>query len=194
MRREIPVLMLNGERITELKTGDHVKYRDQLFDEVREAVVGLSYKDQYGGSSPDNDKQFSFYTSIGGESAWHTIHCVTEILGRDQLDLVKQWVHDREVQDELHSGLEWIFNETVRLKEAHPEDWYRKLPGASYRRLGYDLGIADLWGGRGEAFTYMQNLDRVARVWARAFGEITDVNGWLPWVENARKDFEATRH
>lgn len=136
-----------------------------------DAIVIGSYRDQYGGTER-NEKDYTLHLANHGQVSWYHEHQL-ELIEANRLDLLEQWEKEKAEEIALKSGTDWIFE--------HGPEVLENPHGASIEALGKDLGIDNLWGSRGEGYTYVINAAKVMAV-AAPFLESKDKEGWLKFV------------
>jgi hypothetical protein len=113
-----------------------------------DAIVIGSYKDQYGGSSEQNEREYTLFLQGRGRSSWYYENQL-ELIEAHRLDLLEQWQAEKDAEIKQASDRDWIFAQEYQ---------EGKLPhGATLATLAADLGCTNLWGSRGEGVTWMQN-------------------------------------
>ena len=163
--------------------GDHVKVIKKLpksmshFQSDCEAIIEGSYADQFGGNDTNN---YSIFIKDHGGVSWYQEE-VLELIEKGRLDLLEKWQNDLKRDDEMKSNLDWIFR--------HGEGVLKEASGATVGALGKCLGINDLWGPRGEGFTYFNNAIGILNV-AKEYLLAGDKQGWLDFckeIKNAKE-------
>lgn len=140
-----------------------------------DAIVIGSYKDQYGGGERES-KQYTIHIKGRGESSWYYEHQL-ELIQSDRIDLLQQWEKEEKEEAAQKSNLDWIFKNGLDvLQSAH---------GATISALANSLGITNLWGSRGEGFTYHMNALKILTV-AEPFLKTGNKDGWLDFCASAK--------
>lgn len=153
--------------------GDLVRIADDLgptrthFACAQDAIVVSSFLEQYGGSE-DHTPEYTLFLRNQGEVSWYEEEYLT-MVAPDQRDLLKQWRQELQDTRKQQSDLDWIFTHGSFKDEC---------PGASVEALARCLGIANLWGSRGEGFTYYENALKIIAM-ASPYLEHHDKAGWL---------------
>lgn len=131
-----------------------------------DAIVIGSYNDKFGGG---DTKSYTLYINGHGSVAWYYEHQLT-LIAKDQLHLLTQWKAAADALAKQVSDLDWIFqNGAAVLKQTH---------GSTVAALGAEMGITNLWGSRGEGFTYYENA-RGILAFAHPYLTTGNKEGWL---------------
>jgi hypothetical protein len=161
-------------KMQKFNKGDHVMVAKDLgstmshFQNDCEAIVIGSYADEYGG---DNVTSYTLHIKGSGKCSWYKEHQL-ELINRNCLDLLEQWETERRKEADIKSNLDWIFdNGKDVLKGAH---------GASVASLARCFGLDNLWGSRGEGFTYFSNSLLTLQM-AKPYLESGYKDGWLKY-------------
>jgi len=152
--------------------GDYVRVAKDLgpcmthFESDCDAIVIGSYSDQYSG---DDIKSYTIYIEGHDETSWYYEGQLT-LKEKNRLDILSKWKKEAKEIYKLESDLDWIFS--------HGDDILKSVSGSSVEALASCLGLTDLWGSKGEGFTYYSNAYAVLGI-AKPFLEKNDKNGWL---------------
>jgi hypothetical protein len=163
--------------------GDWVRIAKDLgpsmrhFQADREAIVIASYHEQFGGGE-DQKQSYTLHLKGRGRVSWYDEHQLT-LIETGRHDKLAKWEAEEAAEATLKSSHDWIFEHGAEvLAEAH---------GATVATLARDVGITNLWGSRGEGYTYYQNALGVISH-ASPFLKKGDKAGWLVYaVELKRK-------
>jgi hypothetical protein len=135
-----------------------------------DAIVISSYADEFGG---DNTDSYTIRLEEGGISAWYYEHQLT-LIKSDQYELLAKWKQDTDDLCNLHSQIEWIFNNSTEV--------IGQGYGSSMATLGKMLGCDNLWGFHGEGWTFYQNCAAVMSH-AVPFLLSGDLDGWTKYCD-----------
>jgi len=169
--------------------GDHVRIAADLggsmshFPKDCEAIVIGSYADQYGGGGRV-DPTYTLYIKGLGRHSWYYESQLTLIAIR-QIELLEQWVAEKQKVEDQQSDLDWIF--------ANGKTVLESASGATVGALAKCLGVTNLWGPRGEGFTYYTNSRRVMNI-AERYLRTGDKEGWLKLCEDVKAQKEKHGH
>jgi len=158
----------------EFKTGDLVHIKKELpsymshFTCDKDAIV-TKYLHNSCQSGSDWEHLYSLFIKGYGETSWYHNSNLT-LIKHDQMQLLKRWKKEEEEEEKLKSDLDWIFSNGKKvLKSAH---------SATVSALAKGISCSNLWGSRGESFTYYQNAITVLAM-AGPFLRVGDKAGWL---------------
>jgi hypothetical protein len=162
--------------------GDLVRITDDLGHSMEhfpgaggKAIVMGSYADQFGGNNVDS---YTLFIEDRGRVSWYHGYQLT-MIKEGQLELLKKWKLEEEMEIKLHSDLDWIFkNGEYLLNE--------KSTGASVQALASCFGLNDLWGARGEGIEYYANTYATMNL-AAPFLKSGDKEGWLKFCDGLKK-------
>ena len=139
-----------------------------------DAIIIGSYADQFGG---EDVKSYTIYIKGSGETSWYNEHQL-ELIEENRSDLLENWKKEKKKENDLHSNLDWIFENGQQV--------LKSADGATVSSLAKCLGVDNLWGSNGEGFVYYQNAMNILSI-AKPYLEKNDKNGWLKFVEEKFK-------
>lgn len=142
------------------------------FPSNQEAIVIASYNDKYGGDDTEN---YTLYIKGMEEVSWYMENQI-RLIKSGCFDILNKWRKEHKDQMEKMSNLDWIFSHGEEVLESG----YGPCIVALAKCLNVD--VDDLWGSRGEGFTFASNSIEVLRV-AAPFLLKNDKQKWLEYVE-----------
>lgn len=110
-----------------------------------DAIVIGSYADQFGGSDHGS---YTLHLKGSGRTSWYYGSQLT-LIERNRMDKLEEWEEAEAAEAKEKGDLDWIF--------AHGEEVLKSTHGATIATLARTMGIDNLWGSRGEGFTYYTN-------------------------------------
>lgn len=135
-----------------------------------EAIVIGSYADQYGG---EDTNSYTLHIEGRGQVSWY-YEKQLELIEIRRIDKLEEWKAKEKVDRERYSSLNWIFE--------NGESVLSCAQGSSVSTLADCLGVTNLWGSRGEGWTYYQNAMTVLKM-AEPYLEKGDKDGWLEFCK-----------
>lgn len=143
------------------------------FDKDKDAIIT---KYSHNSCQVGNEWEHSYSLFIkgrGGVSWYHNFNL--QLVEKNREDLLITWQEELKKENELHSDLEWIFNNGKRVLEG--------CPGPTASALGKCVGIDNMWGSRGEGVTLYANTIAVLNM-AKVYLEKGDKKGWLKYCRS----------
>lgn len=119
-----------------------------------------------------SDGDYGLFLEGEGECWWYEEDQLI-LIKKKQEALLEKWKKAEEDEAELQGNLDWIFE--------HGEDVIANGYPYSVEALAVTLGCDNLWGDKGEGFTYYQNARGVLDL-ALPFLETGDQGSWLSFA------------
>lgn len=162
--------------------GDYVRIAKDLghgmdhFIADCDAIVIGSYADKYGGN---DTKSYTLHIKGHNQHSWYHEHQL-ELIEHDRLDLLEEWKHEEQLEEEMKGDLNWIFS--------HGNEVLESPHGATISTLAKCFGLDNLWGSRGEGITYYLNARQTLEL-ATPFLKDGDKDGWLVLCEQIKEAY-----
>lgn len=135
-----------------------------------DAIILYSYADKFGGKDTNS---YAIHIENKGETAWYNESQLT-LIERDRKDILDIWNRQEKELSKKQSNLDWIFS--------NGEYVLTHASGATITALAGCFGLTNLWGNRGEGFTYYENAV-MTLILAKPFLENKDKDGWVKYCK-----------